>query len=129
MIFHFYHGLQSAELDPGVLSLVSCDDINTLFLDVLGDKDTISRVRLVDAGNMGDAWSGEGGGDGNGIITGCKGVMYCKDSGLNKGTEVTVVLALLPWQRDASCAKKFAWSCSQVSGDVIFLVSWEAHCT
>lgn len=55
MIFHFYHGLQSAKLDPGVLSLVSCDDINTLFLDVLGDKDIISRVRLVDAGNMGDA--------------------------------------------------------------------------
>lgn len=54
--------------------------------------------------------------------------MYCSASGLNRGIEATVV-GLFPWQRDASCAKRLAWSGSLVSGDVIVLVSSAAHWT
>lgn len=78
-----------------------------------GDTDPISRVRLVEPGNTGEICRGEGGGDGNGNTTGCKGAMYRRLSVLNTGMVATVVSVLFPWQRD----------------DVIFLVNSAAHCT
>lgn len=81
-IFYFaeiYHGLHSDDPCTGVQSFCSCDELKAVFLFTpvdVGDTDPIFRVRLVEAGNTGETWSGEGGGDGNGIITGCKGAMY-----------------------------------------------------
>ena len=52
-----YHGLQSEEFCTGVLSLGSCDEINTSFRVILvevGDTDPVSRVRLVEEGNTGE---------------------------------------------------------------------------
>lgn len=77
-----------------------------------GDSGLISRVRLVEPVNTGETCRGEGGGDGNGIITGCKGAMYRTLSVLNTGIAATVAFTLFPWQRD----------------DVIFLVNSAAHC-
>lgn len=96
-----------------------------------GDTGAVSRVRLVETGNTGETRSGEGGGDGNGIMTGCKGAMYRRLPVPNPGTAATVLFGLFPWQRDARCARKFASTCSLVSGtgDVIFRVNLAAHCT
>lgn len=78
-----------------------------------GDSGLISRVRLVEPGNTGETCRGEGGGDGNGIIAGCKGDMYRRVSVLYTGMAATEVFVLFPWQRD----------------DVIFRVNSAAHCT
>jgi len=96
-VLKIYHGLQRGELCVGGLIFFSCDEIYAVFRVIfVEDTDPISRVRLVEAGNTGETRSGEGGGDGNGIITGCKGVMYGRLSALNKGTVGTEVLALFP---------------------------------
>lgn len=42
----------------------------------IGDLGLIFCVRFVELDNMGEICRGEGGGDGNGIIVGCKGDMY-----------------------------------------------------
>ena len=79
-LFSFlYHGLQRDAPCTDVGSLGSSDEINLVSrvrLFEAGETGAISRVRLVEAGNTGEICSGEGGGDGNGIITGCKGAMY-----------------------------------------------------
>ena len=78
-----------------------------------GDSGLMSRVRLVEPGNTGETCRGEGGGEGNGIITGRKGAIHRRVSVLYTGMAATVVFGLFPWQRD----------------DVIFLVNSAAHCT
>ena len=57
MSVKIYQGLQSGDLCAGVLSLCSCDGINAVFCVILvevGDKELMSRVRLVEAANTGD---------------------------------------------------------------------------
>lgn len=57
-------------------------------------------------------------------MTGFKGAMYRRLSGLKTGT----AFGTFPWQRDATCARKFSLSSSLASSDVIFLESSAEHC-
>ena len=87
--------------------------VSRVMLVKTGDSGLISLVRLEELVNTGEACRGEGGGDGNGIITGCKGAMYRRLSVLNTGMAAAVAFMLFPWQRV----------------DVIFLVNSAAHFT
>lgn len=118
-----YHGLHNGEL--WAVALCFRDEVHGIFrffpVDA-GDTDPLSAVRPLEAGNEGETWRGEGGGDGKGIITCGKGLMYCKVSLFDICIGWTVVFVVYPWQRDVICVNELL-----LSNDVNFLVRSGAH--